>query len=81
MNNYTAIIYGKLPPECRKEQAISFNTGQLPYLVATNAIGMALNLNIKKIVFLSIDRPTAGGTEPLEEHEIQQIAGRAGRGK
>jgi ATP-dependent RNA helicase SUPV3L1/SUV3 len=70
-----------LPPECRKSQATKFNSRDLPYLVATNAIGMGLNLNIRKIVFLSIDRPTNFGHEELEEHEIQQIAGRAGRGK
>jgi ATP-dependent RNA helicase SUPV3L1/SUV3 len=58
-----------------------FNTAQLPYLVATNAIGMGLNLNIRKIVFISVERPTSAGNELLEEHEIQQIAGRAGRGK
>lgn len=58
-----------------------FNTRDLPYLVATNAIGMGLNLNIRKVVFLAIERPTSFGREELEEHEIQQIAGRAGRGK
>ena len=55
-NNHTAIVYGKLPPECRKDQAKRFNQKDLPYLVATNAIGMGLNLNIKKIVFMAIHR-------------------------
>ena len=41
--NYTAIVYGRLPPECRKQQAQQFNNFNLPYLVATNAIGMGLN--------------------------------------
>lgn len=68
-NNYTAIVYGKLPPECRKEQANLFNQNNLPYLVATNAIGMGLNLNIKKIVFMDITRATGDGTiEELEDH-------------
>ncbi len=81
-NNYTAIVYGKLPPECRKEQANLFNKKYLPYLVATNAIGMGLNLNIKKIVFMDITRARSDQSiEELEDHEIQQIAGRAGRGK
>lgn len=52
----------------------------MPYLVATNAIGMGLNLNIKKVVFISLHRNTKKGIQKLEEHEIQQIAGRAGRG-
>ncbi len=42
---------------------------------------MGLNLNINKIVFVSVERPANNGTQPLEEHQIQQIAGRAGRGK
>ena len=41
--NHTAIVYGRLPPECRKNQARDFNNYKLPYLVATNAIGMGLN--------------------------------------
>ncbi len=49
--------------------------------MATNAIGMGLNLNIRKVIFLNIDRQTSNGPVELEEHEIQQIAGRAGRGK
>ena len=53
----------------------------MPYLVATNAIGMGLNLNIHKVIFLTIERQTSTSTVELEEHEIQQIAGRAGRGK
>lgn len=50
--------------------------------MATNAIGMGLNLNIKKIILMDHQRQTGDGTrEDLEEHQIQQIAGRAGRGK
>ena len=42
---------------------------------------MGLNLNIHKVIFLTIERQTSTSTVELEEHEIQQIAGRAGRGK
>lgn len=66
--NHTAIVYGRLPPECRKSQALMFNSRSLPYLVATNAIGMGLNLNIRKVIFLTIERQTGTGTVELEEH-------------
>ena len=76
-----AIVYGRLPPECRKLQANYFNQGIYPYLVATNAIGMGLNLNIRKVVLMGIEKTSSNGySQQLEDHEIQQIAGRAGRG-
>lgn len=52
--NKTAIIYGKMPPSCRQTQAQKFNRGQLPYLVASDAIGMGLNLKIRRIIFVKI---------------------------
>jgi ATP-dependent RNA helicase SUPV3L1/SUV3 len=52
--NKVAVVYGKLPPECRKVQANLFNDGTLPYLVATNAIGMGLNLKIRRIIFMEL---------------------------
>lgn len=78
--NRTAMVYGKLPPDCRKNQARAFNSNELPYLVATNAIGMGLNLNIKKVILMAIDKQDKEKVVELEEHDIQQIAGRAGRG-
>jgi ATP-dependent RNA helicase SUPV3L1/SUV3 len=53
-SNKTAIVYGKLPADCRKNQANQFNENVLPYLVATNAIGMGLNFKIKKIIFVTL---------------------------
>jgi ATP-dependent RNA helicase SUPV3L1/SUV3 len=58
-----AMVYGRLPPECRKEEARKFNANIAPYLVATNAIGMGLNLNIKKIIFAGIKRRNFKGEE------------------
>ena len=75
------IIYGKLPPEIKIDQAEMFNSGAYKYLVATNAIGMGLNLHIKRIVFLSMSK-FSGSTRQqstLEDWEVKQIAGRAGR--
>lgn len=50
------IVYGKLPPEVKKEQAEKFNRGELKYLVTTDAIGMGLNFNINRIIFYSVEK-------------------------
>jgi ATP-dependent RNA helicase SUPV3L1/SUV3 len=78
--NKVAIVYGKLPPEVRKKQAQLFNEGVLPYLVSTDAIGMGLNLKIKKIVFSDLMKSENGVLTVIQPHVIRQIAGRAGRG-
>lgn len=79
--NLVAIIYGRLPPEVRKKQAQLFNEGVLPFLVSTNAIGMGLNLKIKRVVFSEIEKKGQQNSFGIiEPHLIQQIAGRAGRG-
>ena len=49
-----AMIYGRMPANIKLSQADEFNKGKLKYLVATDAIGMGLNLNIKRIVFTNI---------------------------
>ena len=77
-------MYGKLPPETRKEQTRKFNDpeSEIRYLIATNAIGMGVNLKIKRIIFQTLERRCGDGEfEKIDEHEIQQIAGRAGRYK
>ncbi|ABK43456.1 helicase domain protein [Magnetococcus marinus MC-1] len=74
-----AALYGALPPEVRRMQARLFNSGEAPYLVATDAIGMGLNLPIKTILFAQ-DRKMINRTEHLlTPMEVRQIAGRAGR--
>lgn len=79
--NRWALIYGSLPPETKKLQAMAFNdrSDGLDFLVATNAIGMGLNLNISRVIFTSIEKRVHGKIRPLEKTEILQIAGRAGR--
>ena len=78
-----AIIYGQLPPETRSMQARLFNEENTGYdiLVASDAIGMGLNLNIRRIVFHTTvkggKKENNGGW--LDESSIKQIAGRAGR--
>eukprot|EP00842_Homolaphlyctis_polyrhiza_P005292 jgi/Hompol1/5764/HPOL_004706-RA len=78
-----AIIYGSLPPESRAEQARLFNdpNSDFPILVASDAIGMGLNLNIRRVVFWRVDKFDGEKTIPLTVSQIKQIAGRAGRFK
>ncbi|BGP12481.1 hypothetical protein JCM10213_006951 [Rhodosporidiobolus nylandii] len=74
-----AVAYGGLPPEVREEQARAFNAGEYDVLVASDAVGMGLNLKIRRIVFESLHK--WNGTEEirLPTPQIKQIAGRAGR--
>ncbi|KAM9273492.1 ATP-dependent RNA helicase SUPV3L1, mitochondrial isoform 3-T3 [Morus bassanus] len=81
-----AVIYGSLPPGTKLEQAKKFNDPDDPckILVATDAIGMGLNLCIKRIIFNSIVKPTINEKGEKEIDSITtsqalQIAGRAGR--
>ncbi|XP_065699996.1 ATP-dependent RNA helicase SUPV3L1, mitochondrial isoform X1 [Patagioenas fasciata] len=81
-----AVIYGSLPPGTKLEQAKKFNDPNDPckILVATDAIGMGLNLCIKRIIFNSIVKPTVNEKGEKEIDSITtsqalQIAGRAGR--
>jgi len=71
------VVYGALPPETRATQARLFNDPSSGYdvLVATDALGMGLNLNIRRVVFTTLIR----ADEPLPPTAIKQIAGRAGR--
>ncbi|KAL4925154.1 ATP-dependent RNA helicase SUV3 [Aspergillus undulatus] len=76
-----AIIYGSLPAEIRTQQASLFNDPDNDYdfLVASDAIGMGLNLSCKRIVFETVVKNSAGGLKRLTVPEIKQIGGRAGR--
>lgn len=79
-----AVIYGQLPSETRSTQARLFNDDNSGYdvLVASDAIGMGLNLNIRRIVFhtsLKKFGSAVDGSYFIEPSHIKQIAGRAGR--
>ena len=80
-NHKCCVIYGKLPPQTRADQARRFNDPDSGYdiLVASDAIGMGLNLNIKRIVFNSIFKFNGEKIVRLNHSEIKQISGRAGR--
>ncbi|KAL4955109.1 P-loop containing nucleoside triphosphate hydrolase protein [Aspergillus filifer] len=77
-----AIIYGSLPSEIRTQQASLFNDPDNDYdfLVASDAIGMGLNLSCKRIIFeTSVKRMPVTGLRRLTVPEVKQIGGRAGR--
>ena len=74
-----AVIYGALSPEVRRAEARRFRDGTADVLVATDAIGMGLNLPVARVV-LSTTRKYDGREErDLNSSEIRQIGGRAGR--
>lgn len=74
-----AVLYGALPPEVRRQQAALFASGQAPFLVATDAIGMGLNLPIRTLLFAQDHKFINRRKYPLTPMEVRQIAGRAGR--
>ncbi|MBO1328437.1 helicase-related protein [Acetobacter suratthaniensis] len=74
-----AVVYGALSPEVRRAEAQRFNSGQADILVATDAIGMGLNLSIKRVVFASLKKYDGRQTRDLTVQEVKQIGGRAGR--
>ena len=78
-----AIVYGALPPEVRAEQARLFNdpSNDYDFLVASDAIGMGLNLSIKRIIFHTVTKRdvATNSNVRLQTPSIKQIAGRAGR--
>ena len=74
-----AAIYGALGPEVRKGQAARFRSGAAKVLVATDAIGMGLNLPIQRILLSSLSKFDGTSVRPLTDSEIRQICGRAGR--
>lgn len=74
-----SVIYGNLSPEVRKSEARKFKNGENPILVATDAIGMGLNLPISRIFFSTMEKYDGISNRLLTISEIKQIAGRAGR--
>ena len=74
-----SVIYGALPPEVRRREAERFAQGDSHILVATDAIGMGLNLPIRRVLFSTLTKFDGQDDRPLNESEVHQIAGRAGR--
>lgn len=75
----TSMVYGALPYEVRKEEVRKFAEGETQVVVATDAIGMGLNLPVRRVVFAELEKFDGKSKRQLTTGEIKQIAGRAGR--
>jgi ATP-dependent RNA helicase SUPV3L1/SUV3 len=70
---------GAMSPRTRNAQVEMFESGEVDYLVATDAIGMGLNLDVNHVWFASLRKYDGRSSRPLRAVELAQIAGRAGR--
>ncbi|HEV2335483.1 MAG TPA: helicase-related protein [Stellaceae bacterium] len=75
----TAVVLGALSPRARNAQVGMFQAGEVDYLVATDAIGMGLNMDLDHVAFARVAKFDGRGPRRLSAAEIAQIAGRAGR--
>jgi ATP-dependent RNA helicase SUPV3L1/SUV3 len=74
-----AVVMGALSPETRNRQVALYQQGEVDYLVATDAIGMGLNLDIDHVAFAGLSKFDGQRQRRLSTSEMAQIAGRAGR--
>ncbi|MEE4209324.1 MAG: helicase-related protein [Parvularcula sp.] len=74
-----AVVMGALSPRTRNAQAALYNEGEVDYLVATDAIGMGLNMDIDHVAFAQGRKFDGRNARDLTPAEVAQIAGRAGR--
>lgn len=74
-----AVVMGALSPRTRNAQVAMYQSGEVDFLVATDAIGMGLNLDIHHVAFSSTEKFDGRRFRHLFPHEMGQIAGRAGR--
>ncbi len=74
-----AVVMGALSPRTRNAQVEMYQNGDVDYLIATDAIGMGLNLDIRHVAFSSLSKFDGRRLRRLRPDELAQIAGRAGR--
>jgi ATP-dependent RNA helicase SUPV3L1/SUV3 len=74
-----AVVMGGLSPDTRNRQVELFQSGEVDYIVATDAIGMGLNLDVTHVAFASLSKFDGRRQRRLYPAEMAQIAGRAGR--
>ena len=74
-----AVVLGALSPRTRNAQVAMFQAGEVGYLVATDAIGMGLNMHVDHVAFAATRKFDGHHVRPLTPAELAQIAGRAGR--
>ncbi|WP_370639747.1 helicase-related protein [Asticcacaulis sp. AND118] len=76
-----AVVMGSLSPKTRNAQVDLFQHGEVDFLVATDAIGMGLNMDIDHVAFAGLSKFDGRRTRLLTAQEAAQIAGRAGRNR
>ena len=74
-----SVVYGSLPPEVRRRQADRFAAGETEICVATDAVGMGLNLPADVVCFYDVEKFDGKNDRQLYPSEVHQIGGRAGR--
>jgi ATP-dependent RNA helicase SUPV3L1/SUV3 len=74
-----SVIYGALSPEIRREQARRFRSGEADIMVATDAVGMGLNMPAHTVCFYTDEKFDGVQNRQLNVQEVKQIGGRAGR--
>lgn len=74
-----AIVMGALSPRTRNAQVDMYQSGEIDYVIATDAIGMGLNMDIRHVAFAATRKYDGKRARNLYTHELAQIAGRAGR--
>ncbi|HWA30327.1 MAG TPA: helicase-related protein, partial [Rhizomicrobium sp.] len=74
-----AVVLGALSPRTRNAQVALYQSGDVDFLVATDAIGMGINMDVDHVAFSALEKFDGYATRPLRPEEIGQIAGRAGR--
>jgi len=74
-----AVVMGALSPRTRNAQVALYQSGEVDFLVATDAIGMGLNMDVDHVAFASRQKFDGRNMRALRPHEVGQIAGRAGR--
>ncbi|MBN1430512.1 MAG: hypothetical protein JXB07_19230 [Anaerolineae bacterium] len=79
MGRTVSVVYGNLPPEVRRNQAARFAGGESEICVATDAVGMGLNLPADQVCFAEVEKFDGREQRLLTPNEIRQIGGRAGR--
>lgn len=75
----TAVVMGALSPRARNAQVGMYQSGEVDYLVATDAIGMGLNMDVRHVAFSALHKYDGNRMRDLLPGEVGQIAGRAGR--
>jgi ATP-dependent RNA helicase SUPV3L1/SUV3 len=74
-----AVVLGALSPRTRNAQVAMFQAGEVDWLIATDAVGMGLNLDVEHVAFAALRKFDGRDVRDVDEAELAQIAGRAGR--